>query len=116
MIYKRNFECEHCGECCKLVIRVTKKDVEKIEDLGYKKGNFLMPDFIKGTKKPNCLKLVDGKCVFLKEKNGKSSCRIYAARPKACRDYPFFHGAKKLRSCRPWHMCLSLNLKNKKSI
>ena len=62
MISKETFECNrYCGECCKkLIVRVTKGDIERIRKLGYEDEDFVDRDL------------------------------VYRNRPKACEQYPFF--------------------------
>lgn len=99
MINPKNFKCDrYCGECCKkLLVRVSKKEISAIEELGYKDFDFADPFdkgfFLKKTEK--------GWCTFLdKDKNGKYSCKIHKNRPDDCKKYPFFN-KKELESCLP---------------
>jgi Fe-S-cluster containining protein len=102
MLTKENFQCNrYCGQCCKkLVIRVSKGEIEKIRKLGYKDEDFLERDLAYRHK--FVLKRNKKGCVFLKKnKDGKYSCRIYKNRPKTCRQYPFFGNKNKIGSCLP---------------
>ncbi|MBL7055674.1 YkgJ family cysteine cluster protein [Candidatus Woesearchaeota archaeon] len=103
LLTKQNFKCDmYCGECCKkLLVDVTKKEIDKIENLNYKKEDFV---FLNPFKKSRFFLKKDEKgwCVFLKkDKEGKYSCNIYKDRPKTCKTYPFFKENKKIISCLP---------------
>jgi len=91
------FKCRRCATfCCKLGgPKLTKKDIERIEQAGYGAKDFLEPTLnsrFKGLPMRGSLKnKEDGSCVFLKfdaEKNGYE-CSIYDFRPVLCRLYPF---------------------------
>jgi len=58
---------------------LSKDDVERIEGLGFKRGEFVADadGWIR-------LKNAGGRCVF----NDGSECRIYDGRPEGCRLYP----------------------------
>jgi hypothetical protein len=102
MFTKENFECDrHCGQCCKkLVIRISKPEIEKIRKLGYNEDDFLERDLLYRNK--FVLKRNKKGCVFLKKhKDGKYSCIIYKNRPKTCEQYPFFGKNNKVGSCLP---------------
>ena len=88
---KSKFRCLICGECCKLKVNVTDKEIKIIESRGFKRNNF-----IKGGR---VLKRVNGYCVFLKYKRGKRVCSIYKFRPSVCRKWPFFLYPFTI----PWH-------------
>lgn len=75
---REKFKCQMCGNCCGFrVIPLTKEDVKRLEDGGYR-------DFTSHRGEP-CLKRVRGKCVFYKDR-----CSVYEFRPKVCREFPFF--------------------------
>ena len=97
--YERNvrFKCKKCAiYCCKLGgPSLTKKDVDKIESVGYDTSEFtefakrrygsfpVMPNAITNKK--------DGSCIFLRmggQGNGYE-CLVYDVRPVLCRLYPF---------------------------
>lgn len=96
----KTFTCNQCGECCEIVVILTKKEIKAIKNLGYKEDYFLIIDPIKGIKK-NCLKRTNGNCVFLIKKGDKHYCKIYKIRPKTCRLYPFLNKNIKISSCKP---------------
>jgi len=76
------FKCKKCGECC-YSPRLSKKDIKRIEKLGFKKEEFIEKDF----RNFSYIKEINGYCMFLK-RNKKASCKIYKARPTICRLYP----------------------------
>ena len=94
----KSFKCNRCGECCKIVVKLNEKEIKAINNSGYK--DFLTKDPIKG-KNIDCLKRINGNCVFLKKKGNKYSCEIYDIRPKTCRLYPFIDKNIKISSCKP---------------
>ncbi|MBI2129050.1 YkgJ family cysteine cluster protein [Candidatus Woesearchaeota archaeon] len=99
-IAKKSFECENCGQCCRLLFKPNKSDIVKIEAAGH--ADFLMNHPFRKDQE-GYMKLINGDCFFLvKNTDGTSSCRIYDARPKACRDYPFF-SKKTAEDCKPMH-------------
>jgi hypothetical protein len=73
------FRCLRCGKCCKLNTKVSESDAKRIGKLGYK-------NFLNGSS----LKRRGGNCMFLEEKNGFYTCRIYRSRPDVCRNWPFY--------------------------
>ena len=79
---KNKFKCKRCGECRNLP-RLSKKDIQRIEKLGFKKEYFVEKDF----RNINYMKEGNEKCIFLK-RNKKAGCKIYKARPDICRLYP----------------------------
>ena len=76
--------CKRCGYCCTLRVRLSQLDILRITRLGHKKKDFIEKD---ARGKP-CIKIINNDCYFLKRKNKKTSCTIYNARPKVCRQYP----------------------------
>ncbi len=100
---KKNFKCNQCGECCKIVVKVSKEEINKIKNKGYK--DFLEIDPIKG--KDYVLKRVNGICVFLTD----NKCEIYNIRPKICRLYPFLDKNAKIKSCKPRDLFVFYNLR-----
>jgi Fe-S-cluster containining protein len=74
---------------------LTRKDIERIEENGYRVKDFLEPTnselksmpFTRGTLKNR----EDGACIFLKfdAKQNRYECSIYDFRPILCRFYPF---------------------------
>ena len=82
--------CEHCGNCCRVpgYVRLRRGEVERMADsLGIELYAF-SAEFTRLTDGRGELSLVersDGSCVFLAP---GGSCRVYAARPGQCRDFP----------------------------
>ena len=91
------FECQRCATfCCKLGgPKLTKKDIQRIEQAGYSPRKFLNP--FKGrsnrssTFQGSLKSRDDGSCVFLEfdPERGNYECSIYDSRPALCRLYPF---------------------------
>ncbi len=102
-ITPKTFKCTKCGECCKPITKVTEADIQKIEELGYKREEFLDFDpFRRDSMIKDVLKRVNGYCIFLKDnKDGTFDCSIYGNHPEVCKKYPFFEGIEKLPSCIP---------------
>jgi Fe-S-cluster containining protein len=68
---------------------LTRKDVERIEALGYDRKDFLvrvMAGFCE-------LRNIDGNCFFYD--SDTKICRIYENRPEGCRYYPIIYDARK---------------------
>lgn len=89
--YHKRFNCTHCGYCCTLILKLSKRDIERIEAVGYKKEDFLEPY-------SDNVKLVDDKCYFLCKDGSKYACRIYDSRPNICRIYPSYN--PEMKDCR----------------
>lgn len=91
----KNFRCNRCGACCRISPWVSRKEIKKIRDLGHKEDEFLeqSPDGL------FFLKMKKGMCVFLKQNEKTTSCKIYKARPVTCRLYPSALRAN--GNCRP---------------
>ena len=103
MLNPTTFKCERCGKCCKTyIIKVSKKDIKRIKNKGYEESYFLMHDSMSPGNNKFVLRKENGKCVFLKKKNGKYFCEIYKIRPLICQKYPFFK--KNVESCKPEHI------------
>ncbi|MEM1517134.1 MAG: YkgJ family cysteine cluster protein [Thermofilum sp.] len=74
--------CRSCGLCCRATEMVLlRKDVERLERLGYRRGDFAVESggFAR-------LRNVDGYCYFYDKATGL--CRVYEHRPLGCRLYP----------------------------
>jgi len=93
----KTFKCTKCGECCRPIVKVSTKDISRIEKSGAQ--DFIVQDPIGG--KAKTLKQVNGICMFLKRKNEEFYCSIYDHRPKVCREYPFVKDNLKLTDCVP---------------
>ena len=74
---------------------LTRKDIERIEEKGYRAKNFLEPADRELESMPFTLDSLknreDGACIFLKfeAKQNRYECSIYDDRPILCRFYPF---------------------------
>ncbi len=70
-----------CSKCCiETEMPLTKRDIQRIENLGFKEEDFVR--YVDGI--PVLKTKEDGSCVFLED--GK--CKIYKYRPDGCRLYP----------------------------
>ena len=107
---EKTFKCKQCGQCCRPVVKLSVKDIKRIEKIGMNKEEFLDFDPNKPEKK-DTIKRIKGVCMFLCRKGEKYSCKIYSARPEVCRKYPFFPGVEKLEDCQPRRWKYWMNLK-----
>ena len=76
--------CNFCGLCCTLAVKLKPGEIKKIESLGYGREDFTETD-------PGgnvVLKRPNGWCRFFERKKGVGVCRIYDSRPEPCRDFP----------------------------
>ena len=98
LLQKRfRFKCKRCATfCCRLGgPKLTRKDIERIEEAGYHVKDFLEPANSEFEGMPvmrDSLKnREDGACIFLKfdAKQSRYECSIYDFRPILCRLYPF---------------------------
>lgn len=76
--------CTFCGLCCTLTVRLSGKDIKRIERTGRRKENFAVAD---ADGKP-LLKRENGWCTFLKREGKIGVCTIYDSRPDNCREFP----------------------------
>lgn len=96
------FKCDRfCGDCCKrLIVNLTKEDIKKIRQVGYKDEDFLIKEMIGTDKGKPVLLRNKNWCVFLERKKDKKYyCKINAVKPEICSRYPF--NFPKLEDCRP---------------
>lgn len=99
---KDDFKCEHCGKCCRPIVVLSEKDIERIKELGYDESHFVEEDHFDQEKK--ALRQVENKCTFLDfDQFGRSFCEIYKNRPDICRKYPFL-GCNEVETCHPNNM------------
>jgi Fe-S-cluster containining protein len=86
------FECQQCGQCCLKhgnCLRASKEDIE----IWVRAGRTDILQWV-GPNGDLWIKSSTGKkfwrCPFLRKVSGKNKyiCKIYNARPEACRDYP----------------------------
>ena len=76
--------CTFCGLCCTLAVRLSSRDIKRIERTGRKKEGFAVAD---SDGKP-LLKRDKGWCIFLQREGKTGRCTIYDYRPGQCRDFP----------------------------
>jgi Fe-S-cluster containining protein len=97
---KDTFKCVKCGECCRPVVKVNEEEIQRIEETGKKREDFIVLDPVTEDPSIKTLKQVNGVCMFLKREGDKFVCSIYNNRPNTCRKYPFTDEGK-LKDCRP---------------
>ncbi len=101
--------CTFCGLCCTLAVKLSRKDVERIEKgSSRRREEFAVAD---ADGKP-MLKRENGWCTFLKREGNTAVCAIYGSRPGNCRAFP----GKKLCNLaeNPLYNNLSDNEENKR--
>ncbi|MBI3036977.1 YkgJ family cysteine cluster protein [Candidatus Woesearchaeota archaeon] len=77
--------CTFCGLCCTLTVRLSERDIKRIEKgSGRKREDFVVAD---NDGKP-LLKREKGWCTFFKREGRVGICTIYDSRPDNCRDFP----------------------------
>ena len=76
--------CTFCGLCCTLTVRLSEKDIQRIEKTGRKREEFVVAD----TDGRLILKREKGWCTFFKREGKVGVCTIYDSRPDNCRDFP----------------------------
>jgi len=76
--------CNFCGLCCTLVVKLTRKETELIESLGYDRKKFTETDDVGNL----IIKRLEGGCYFLERKNNVGQCKIYDKRPGPCSNFP----------------------------
>ncbi|MCD6155299.1 MAG: YkgJ family cysteine cluster protein [Candidatus Verstraetearchaeota archaeon] len=82
-----SFKCMKCGKCCiETEMPLTRRDISRIESLGYK-----LDEFAIFNGKYYQLKNINGHCYFLDQ---KMKCKIYPYRPEGCRIYPVIYLSK----------------------
>ncbi|MGQ4870427.1 MAG: YkgJ family cysteine cluster protein [Candidatus Thorarchaeota archaeon] len=92
------FQCNHDGSCSKVRLccietemTLTRRDVERIERLGYTRDEFVVR-----SEDGFCeLRNVDGHCYFYDPDT--LLCTIYEDRPEGCRYYPVIYDMRKRR-------------------
>lgn len=76
-------DCSHCGVCCtETEMLLSKKDIKRLEDRGYRKKQFVRYD----KHGYALLRNREGYCVFYDQT--KRQCSEYEFRPSGCRVYP----------------------------
>jgi uncharacterized protein len=75
--------CSNCGVCCtETEMLLSKKDITRLENLGYRIATFVRFDKQGYATLKNC----DGYCFFYDLT--KRRCSVYGDRPSGCRVYP----------------------------
>jgi len=83
ILARKELKCLRCGNCCRLRVRLSEEDIEKITKAGYK-------DFL--DKNGKNLKRINGYCNFLELNNGMTSCKIEKLKPEICKKFPIGKG------------------------
>ncbi len=96
MAKKTKHECKRCGYCCGLRVKLTKEDINRIVNLGYRKDFFVTHTFWGQA----CLKQKDNNCIFMGRRGDKTFCKVYPARPELCIKYPPFDTS--ITKCNEW--------------
>lgn len=91
--YHKNFKCNRCGYCCTCRVYITKKDIERIKEKGYKED-----EFIQIVHNDKAIKIVNKGCFFLRKGKNNYYCEIYEHRPQICRIYPNY--SKEIKECK----------------
>ena len=86
------FRCRRCGSCCRWsgYVRVSAPEIDAIAGLLQIPAERFIAEYTRLTADRSGLSLVekaDGSCVFL-EGSHPARCRIEAAKPRQCRDFP----------------------------
>ncbi len=112
-----HFECLQCGRCCSGPaegnIWITKPEIELIAKfLGMTIDKFAGRYLKRVHFRTSIVEHPETKdCIFLEEKNGRKTCRIYHVRPAQCRNWPFW--ADNLKNPAAWnraaHKCPGVN-------
>lgn len=89
---KLRFACTGCGGCCtgrgNYVVEVDRAEQRRIQKfLGVTWAWFRRRYLFRFDDETESLRVANGRCTFLA---GDNRCRIYAARPRQCRTYPFW--------------------------
>ena len=78
--------CSHCGLCCeKTEMLLSKADIERLEEIGYERQDFVRYDREGLAKLRNCRDY----CVFYDVE--KRRCKVHRHRPLGCRIYPIIY-------------------------
>lgn len=100
--YMGNMDCLECGNCCKSISpAVNDRDIDRISKFLMKKPSEIVRTYFKIDEDGDYIFPVQP-CPFLGTDN---YCSIYAARPKACREYPHTDRSKQ-------HQILNITAKN----
>jgi hypothetical protein len=104
------FECTGCGNCCagpeEGYVWITPQEMEKVAKLLKMPVQAFRAKYVRQVGRRYSLIEVGGSndCIFLTppDAEGNRGCRIYSARPRQCRTWPFW--ASNLRSPEAWSM------------
>ena len=94
-------ECRQCGTCCKTYRKVLLEpdEVDRLRALGAEIGIMVCLNDLREKSMEQLVEEAKGKkdvymihpdgqgCIFLQKVNGKSRCKIYHYRPKACQGF-----------------------------
>src|SRR4030042_4353594 len=75
---RKQFRCLRCGDCCRLRVRISPEDEDKLKKAGHL--GFL--------DKKRFLNRTNGHCILLGVKNGIAECGIEKVKPEICRNFP----------------------------
>jgi Fe-S-cluster containining protein len=86
------FECTGCGDCCTGApgyVWVNKAEIEAMAEFMKMTVEKFEKKYVRlvGIRK-SLIEFANGDCVFFDNK--KRSCKIYSARPRQCRTWPFW--------------------------
>ncbi|MEW6536031.1 MAG: YkgJ family cysteine cluster protein [Candidatus Auribacterota bacterium] len=93
--------CLQCGNCCRWggYVHLTDKDIKRIASFLEMEEYDFIQKYTCLTDNRNGLSIIDGDvpgtCVFLESNN----CRIYSARPKQCREFPYTWKVDDMTGC-----------------
>ena len=76
--------CNFCGLCCTLVVKLSRKEIEAIESLGHNRKDFTETDGVGNL----VLKRPEGWCTFFERRNNIGYCKVYDKRPGPCSNFP----------------------------
>jgi len=102
-----HFECLQCGRCCsgpgQGYIWVTRPEIEIIADFLKISVTQLRQKYLRrvGLRTTIIENRVTRDCVFLQDKSGQRTCKIYPVRPNQCRSWPFWN--ENLASTNAWN-------------
>ena len=80
IVSRYEFSCGRGGFCCRVRVKPTEEDVQRIIGAGHEKEYFI--DRHGNLKRPN------GFCVFLDMHCGQATCTIHDIKPKVCAGWP----------------------------
>ncbi len=101
-----HFSCQRCGECCRTTgyVHLLPGDIDAIAELLQLDVVAFTDRYTRLTRGRAGLSLKeqkDGSCVFLSDDN---RCRIEAAKPRQCRQFPTAWRYKDMQnSCKGWN-------------